>query len=92
MTAVATHELLVLEEVARELRVSLSAVRGWVRSGRLRAFSPSRRVLVRRVDLDAFIASGDRAKHLRTPEKSSPPDAATSKGEEDTERGHADVR
>jgi excisionase family DNA binding protein len=49
---------LTVEAVASELQVTPATVRGWIRSGELRAFrvGPSRLWRVRRADLDAFEA------------------------------------
>jgi excisionase family DNA binding protein len=52
---------LYLEEVARECRTSLSSVRVWISSGRLRATRPGRRLLVSREDLEVFLDSAVRA-------------------------------
>jgi excisionase family DNA binding protein len=49
-------DLLQLEEVAQLARASVSTVRHWIRSGRLRSVRPGRRRLVPRADLDAFLA------------------------------------
>jgi excisionase family DNA binding protein len=46
---------LFLEEVARELRTSVSTVRHWIAIGRLRAFRPGRHILIARADLDEMI-------------------------------------
>ena len=51
-----TNTLLRLEEVAAEARAPLSSVRYWISSGRLPSVRPGRRRLVRRIDLDAFLA------------------------------------
>ena len=53
------REMLLLEEIARECRASLSSVRYWIRTGRLRSVRPGRRRLVRREDLDRFLALGE---------------------------------
>jgi excisionase family DNA binding protein len=53
-------QLLLLDEVAREARVSLSTVRFWIGAGKLPSVRPGRRRLVRRSDLDAFL-NGDSA-------------------------------
>jgi excisionase family DNA binding protein len=47
---------LLLEEIAEETRTPLSTVRHWVAQGKLPSVRPGRRRLVRRVDLDAFMA------------------------------------
>ena len=51
---------LYLEEVARECRTSLSSVRVWISSGRLRATRPGRRLLISREDLELFLNSSVR--------------------------------
>jgi excisionase family DNA binding protein len=48
--------LLLLEEVARELRVSVSTVRHWIAVGKLPSVRPGRRRMVRRLELEAFVA------------------------------------
>jgi excisionase family DNA binding protein len=50
------EELLLLEEVARRCRAPLSSVRHWVRLGRLASIRPGRRRLVRRDELERFLA------------------------------------
>lgn len=47
---------LLLKEVAEETRTPLSTVRHWIATGKLPSVRPGRRRLVRRVDLDAFLA------------------------------------
>jgi excisionase family DNA binding protein len=61
------HELLLLEEVARECRAPLASVRHWIASGRLRSIRPGRRRLVRREDLDRFLAAGETGGGLTRP-------------------------
>jgi excisionase family DNA binding protein len=51
------NNFLLLAEVAAEARVSLSTVRHWVTVGKLATVRPGRRRMVRREDLDAFLAS-----------------------------------
>jgi excisionase family DNA binding protein len=46
---------LFLEEVAEEARVSLSTVRHWISTGKLRSVKPGRRRMVAREDLDALL-------------------------------------
>jgi excisionase family DNA binding protein len=58
------NDLLLLSEVAAEARVSVSTVRHWIRVGKLRAVRPGRRRMVRRVDLDAFLATDVGARPL----------------------------
>jgi excisionase family DNA binding protein len=52
---------LVLEEVAAKTRASVSTVRQWVRTGKLPSVQVGRRRLVRTSDLEAFMASRNRA-------------------------------
>lgn len=47
---------LFLEEVADELRTSIGTVRYWVKAGKIRSYRPGRRRMVRRSDLEAFVA------------------------------------
>jgi len=47
---------LLLNEIAEETRTPLSTVRHWIATGKLPSVRPGRRRLVRRVDLDAFLA------------------------------------
>jgi len=56
---------LLLVEVAEETRTPLSTVRHWVASGKLASTRPGRRRLVRRTDLDAFLA--DKSSERRVP-------------------------
>lgn len=53
-------EFLFVEEVAEEMRVPVSCVRYWIRTGKLESLRPGRRVLVRRSALDLFIEHGER--------------------------------
>jgi excisionase family DNA binding protein len=50
-------EFLFLEEVASEIRTPLSTVRYWVMIGKLPSIRPGRRRLVRRSDLERFLAA-----------------------------------
>jgi excisionase family DNA binding protein len=52
------REFLLLEEVARECRASVSSVRYWIASGRLHSIRPGRRRLVSREALDRFLETG----------------------------------
>jgi len=62
---------LLLTEVAEEARVPVSTVRHWIVTGKLVSFRLGRRRLVRRTDLDAFVAKAE-AREGETPaEKSS---------------------
>jgi excisionase family DNA binding protein len=45
-----------LEEVAEETRTPLSTVRQWIAQRKLPSVRPGRRRLVKRADLDAFMA------------------------------------
>jgi excisionase family DNA binding protein len=47
---------LLLEEIAEETRTPLSTVRHWIAQGKLPSVRPGRRRLVKRADLDAFMA------------------------------------
>jgi excisionase family DNA binding protein len=50
-------DLLFLTEVAEYARVSLKTVRHWVETGRLSSLRFGRRRMVRRKDLDRFVAT-----------------------------------
>lgn len=50
--------LLVLEEVAEAIRQPVSSCRYLIQVGKLAAIRPGRRVLVRRSELERFLASG----------------------------------
>lgn len=50
------HDYLLLSEVAEIARTSVDSVRSWVRSGRLRSVKPGRRRLIRRDELEKFLA------------------------------------
>lgn len=52
----AENDLLLLDEVAGICRVTIDTVRHWIQIGKLRSLRPGRRRLVRRVDLDSFLA------------------------------------
>jgi excisionase family DNA binding protein len=54
------ERMLFLEEVAREMRVSVGTVRYWVHTGKLTSVRPARRRMVRREDLDRFMRQGER--------------------------------
>jgi excisionase family DNA binding protein len=51
------QRFMLVHEVAREARVSLSTVRHWLRSGRLRSVRPGRRRMIARSDFERFVAS-----------------------------------
>lgn len=53
-------DLLILEEVAELTRAKLETVRFWIKQGKLRSIRPGRRRLVRRQDLEAFLANEER--------------------------------
>jgi excisionase family DNA binding protein len=48
---------MLLTEIAEETRTPLSTVRHWIATGKLPSVRPGRRRLVRRADLDAFLAA-----------------------------------
>lgn len=50
------HEYLLLHEIAEISRASVGTVRAWIRTGRLPSVKPGRRRLVRRSDLERFLA------------------------------------
>ena len=50
------YEYLLLDEIAAIARASVDTVRRWIRSGQLPSVKPGRRRLVRRGDLDRFLA------------------------------------
>jgi excisionase family DNA binding protein len=52
-----TEEFLLVEEVASEMRTTIWAVRYWIRTGKLPAFRPGKRLLVRRNDMLAMQAA-----------------------------------
>lgn len=52
-------DLLFLEEVAVVARAKLETVRFWIKQGKLRSIRPGRRRLVRREDLEAFLAGSE---------------------------------
>lgn len=54
------NDFLLLAEVARITRAPVSSVRFWVATGRLPSIRPARRRLVRRSDLERFLASAVR--------------------------------
>lgn len=56
--AILDDPLFTLEEVAEATRASLSSARWWVVTGKLKAIRPGRRVLVRRSELERFLAGG----------------------------------
>jgi excisionase family DNA binding protein len=72
-------EFLFLEEVAAEIRTPLSTVRYWIITGKLPSIRPGRRRLVRRSDLERFLAAsgGDSAAPASTPPSSSGGDSKT---------------
>lgn len=53
--ALDSQELLLLEEVAQQCRTSLSTVRHWIRTGRLKSVRPGRRRLVARREMCRFL-------------------------------------
>lgn len=48
---------MLVEEVAQHARAPISTVRHWISSGRLKAYKPGRRVLVKAEDLEEFLAA-----------------------------------
>jgi excisionase family DNA binding protein len=63
------RNFLYLTEVAVECRTSLSTIRGWIASGRLRATRPGRRLLVAREDLEALLNSCVRSPKTAQPDR-----------------------
>jgi excisionase family DNA binding protein len=57
--------LLLLTEVARRARVSLSTVRYWVATRKLPSVRPGRRRMVRHADLERFLLGGQHAVEAR---------------------------
>ena len=55
-------DLLFVEEVAAVARVTTETVRYWIKRGRLRSVRPGRRRMIRRDDLEAFLARPSEAK------------------------------
>jgi excisionase family DNA binding protein len=55
--ATTAEDLLLVEEVAREMRVPVTTVRWWIRTGKLPASRPGRRLVVRRSDLEALLSA-----------------------------------
>ena len=66
-------EYLLLDEVARKCRTSVSTVRVWLAAGRFPSIRPGRRRLVRRDALQRFL------------DQSAPPPATATAGDEDAE-------
>jgi excisionase family DNA binding protein len=52
--------LLLVEEVASLARASVGTVRHWIATGKIASLRPGRRVLVRRSELERFIAKSER--------------------------------
>ena len=50
-------DLLLLPEVAEICRATVPSVREWIRTGRLKASRPGRRILIRRADVEAMLAA-----------------------------------
>lgn len=66
-------DLLTVEEVARQLRVSPKTVRAWLGQGRLPGFKLTPKVWrIRRADFQAFVAAAERQaeESLERPERS----------------------
>lgn len=53
-------QLLLVPEVAALARVSVATVRYWIATGRLPSLKPGRRVMVRLVALQQFLANAER--------------------------------
>ena len=49
------QRFMLVDEVAREARVSLSTVHHWLRTGRLKSVRPGRRRLIARDDFERFV-------------------------------------
>jgi excisionase family DNA binding protein len=49
------HRYMLIDEVAREARVSLSSVRHWLRTSKLKSVRPGRRRLVERSEFERFL-------------------------------------
>ncbi len=54
--AIAEDQLLKLKEGAAQTRVSTWTFRGWLKSGRLPSYRVGKQLMVKRSDLDRFIA------------------------------------
>jgi len=52
---VSSDELLLVEEVAKEVRAPVETIRWWIRTGKLPASKPGRRLLIRRSDLQQLL-------------------------------------
>lgn len=50
------EEMMTCSEAAKLLRVKVETVRAWVKSGKLRASRPGRRLLVPRAEVDRLLA------------------------------------
>ena len=61
MVGTATEELLLLQEAADRLGVSVYTVRRWIKEGKLRAFKPGKEYRIREADLEEFL----RAREVR---------------------------
>jgi excisionase family DNA binding protein len=51
------NDLMLVEEVAHELRTPVATVRWWIHTGKLKATRPGRRLLVRRSEVERLLAS-----------------------------------
>jgi excisionase family DNA binding protein len=56
-TTTESADLLLVEEVAREMRTTVWAVRYWIRTGKLHALRPGKRLLVRRSDMHEMLSA-----------------------------------
>lgn len=75
------HQYLLVTEVAELARASVDTVRTWIRSCRLPSVKPGRHRLVRRADLEAFMATDRLAERKQRPCPSDPevgPDGSVS--------------
>ena len=57
---VSSDGLLLVEEVAREVRAPVETIRWWIRTGKLPASKPGRRLLIRRSDLQRLLAAREK--------------------------------
>jgi excisionase family DNA binding protein len=55
-----TDHLLLIPEVAKQLRTTEATVRYWIATGKLASLRPGRRVLIRASEVERFLAEGAR--------------------------------
>ena len=70
-----TSPFLLLTECADYARVAVSTVRHWITTGKLPSVRPGRRRMVRREDLDAYLAGlshGEKSSPSSAPEATAP--------------------